>query len=108
MMPKPKAKRRYRFKVTVGKPDDPMNIPAGTIAVEDEHVPAAVDGAGDHNEDCMVLVLPDGRRWSHPTGPRPVARKAFMEHPDVTAANPPPQGHDLSGHHFDDILELVK
>lgn len=64
----PKLGKKYRFKVAVGKPDDPGFIPLGTHAVVDEVVNAEVDGAGDHEHDCVVVLMPslDNRRFSHP------------------------------------------
>jgi hypothetical protein len=60
--------QQLRFKVSVGKPDDPGFIPAGTLAIHNEHVSAETEGAGDHDSDCVVVLLPElgNRRWSHP------------------------------------------
>lgn len=104
-MASPKVGKKFKFKFAVGIPGSPAFIPAGTIGIVDEIVAAPIDGAGDHDDDCAVLVLPNGRRWSHSLGPRPGGKMAMSREEGVDAANPPFGGHDLSGHTWDDLLE---
>lgn len=110
-MADPQVGQRVQLKLPVGNLFDPGRLEVGTSGTVDEIVPAEVDGAGDHERDCVVVLLDNGRRWSHPIEGELLENVA----PEHIAADPHADEHqaDLQGGMvarlaWDEVMEVVE
>lgn len=73
----PDVGKTYRLKQTIDGRDSftgaDTSLQAGLLGEVIAIVPAAEDGAGDHEHDCAVIQFENGRTWSHSILAHPVS-----------------------------------